>query len=235
MPKPIALKGVLTVESDMPIGWRRAKPGVLRIGIDATDTLLTPDPLEVDLGCNDVRLIEREYVARASITKQQKLTKLDVTRDGVELRAEPKGDVTATLKAGVQVELLQQKGAQARILVDASGYFVSGWVARKDLVASQQTFGGGRGAGMGYGRGVGNIRTMLSCDADVELHLEQGSERMKVGKIHARARFVPRPSENPDDRFIGFDMPSLTWLFLDESARLVVEKQSVEGCKQDGY
>ncbi|MEZ4221990.1 MAG: hypothetical protein R3B13_13740 [Polyangiaceae bacterium] len=231
MPRPVALLGMLTVESDMPVRWVSSAPGDLRVGLDASHELLTPYPFQADLGCWDVSLSALQYDARASITKQKKLQRLETARDGVELTAKS-GESTATLKAGILVEVLQQKGEGVLVLIDGNGYFLSGWVPRKELVATKQMSGSERGPSMSYGRGMGGIRRTVTCGRDVDLYLEHGSDRMKVGVVHAGARLVPT-SESTDAGFVTFDMPSLTWLFLEESAKLSVEKKSLESCQED--
>ncbi|MBI3202983.1 MAG: hypothetical protein HYZ29_15700 [Myxococcales bacterium] len=231
MPKPTALLGILTLESDMPAYWVSATSGTVRVGFVASE-LLSPQPLETDLACENVGLIETQYDARASITKQKKLPKRETARDGVEIFANAKGRPTATLKGNIQVEIVEQKGSAVRVLIDGNGYFVSGWVAKNDLVTSQGWLGAGYGKGAGFARGVGKLQSYTQCKADVPLYVEQGQERIEVGLIHKGAGFHPKPGADPDAKYLTFELPASTWFWIDKSARLVVEAASIQSCSR---
>ncbi|MCC6899251.1 MAG: hypothetical protein IT377_09775 [Polyangiaceae bacterium] len=231
MPKPTALLGILTLESDMPAHWVSTTPGTVRVGFGVSE-LLSPQPLETDLACENVGLIETQYDARASITKQKKLPKRETARDGVEIFANAKGQPTATLKGNVQVEIVEQKGSAVRVLIDGNGYFVSGWVAKKDLITSQGWLGAGYGKGTGYARGVGKLRSYTHCKDDVPLYVEQGQERIQVGLIHKGAGFHPKPDADPDAKYVTFELPASTWFWIDKSSRLVLEAASIQSCSQ---
>lgn len=233
MPKPTALLGLVTLASDAFLEWVSTKPDTVRVGFDVDEILLTPKPFEADLACADVALIEAEYDARASITKQKKLPRKLTARDGVELRASLKGRPSGTLKGSIEVEIVETRGADVRILVDRQRYVVSGWVARKDLVAGLGLSNAGYGRGAGYGTGRGRLNNLLSCPADVELYVEQGTERMKVGVLHKGARFQTT-GEDPQAAFKTFTVPATNWLAMDKSARLVLEASSITSCKVAG-
>lgn len=231
MPKPTALLGILTLESDMPAHWVSTTPGTVRVGFVASE-LLSPQPLETDLACENVGLIETQYDARASITKQKKLPKRETARDGVEIFANAKGRPTATVKGNIQVEIVEQKGSAVRVLIDGNGYFVSGWVAKKDLIASPGWFGAGYGKGAGYARRVGKLRGFTQCKDDVPVYVEQGQERIQVGLIHKGAGFHPKPDADPDAKYLTFELPASTWFWIDKSARLVLEAASIQSCSR---
>jgi hypothetical protein len=231
MPKPTALLGLVTPESDTALSWVSTKPDTVRVGIEVEE-LLTPDPFEADLSCANVGLVESEYDARASITKQKKLQKRLTARDDVEIFATQKGRASGTLKGGIEVELLATKGADARILIEGHGYFVSGWVARKDLVTGVGVLGAGYGRGAGYGSGAGRLSNMLSCPSDVDLYVEQGTDRMKVGLLHKGALFYLQ-DEEAQAKFVAFRVPATNWLSMDKSARLVLEAASIQSCITD--
>jgi hypothetical protein len=175
------------------------------------------------------------------ITKKKKLPELVVRTAGAPLALEPGGPAVAGLKAGSPAQVLETQKGATRVLIDAFGYAIVGWVDSSAL---------GNGFGVGYGRlGRRHVyrRSGWSrgkiCDHDLELVAEVGATRVRVGLIKAGARFdAPDPAKaaDPDGlpprrsrrerswRRVAF--PQLRWLRLENKARLIVDEAELSTC-----
>lgn len=235
LPKPTALLGIVTPDGDSALGWVSSKEGsaVLEFGVDSI--LLTPRPFQVELKCEELGIVPAAYVARDSITKQKKLAARDVARDGVEILPSPKAKPAGTLLGGLEVTILATKGADTRVLIESHGYVVSGWVATKDLIPAAGQMGAGFGkAGPFLERRSLFYDDLTHCAADVDLFVEQGKERMKVGVIHKDIEFHPEKTPEPpaaQPTFLSVEVPGSTWFWLEKDVRLVVASASIEKCR----
>ena len=234
--KPLPLLGVVTPAAATELPWTSASAGAVRIGLDTTEVLRAPQPFVADVACAELAIVASSYDARASITKKKQLTQREVVSDGAPLAPGPKDKPVAELKQGVLVELVETRGAQARILIDSPSYLVSGWVSRKDL--STGVFLGGvygvGGPGGEYGRGGGRLY-LMHCPHEMGLFVELASERFKVGSIRADAGFrvLPEADEGGPRDFRGIELPENGWLALEGGARLLVEAPALAECHQD--
>jgi hypothetical protein len=233
LPKPTALLGIVTPDGDSALGWVSSKEGSVLIDFGTDSILLTPQPFQVDLKCQDLAIVPGTYLARASITKQKLLASRDVARDGVEILPSPKATPSGTLRGGLEVQLLTTKGADARILIESHGFVVSGWVAKKDLIPPAGQVGAGFGKGGPFLQRHSKFYDHLThCAADVDLFIEQGTERMKVGLIHKEVEFHPeKAAEASKPAFVNVEVPGSNWYWLEKDVRLVVERSSIEKCR----
>lgn len=231
LPKPTALSGIVTLAAHTSLEWVSASDGKLRARYaDVADVLLTPSPFEVELGCGAVVIEARDYDARASITRRQNLPTRETARDGVELRATQKGPVAATLRADVGVEVLEMRGADARILIDEVAHLITGWVPRKDLVPAPGGAGLGLGGMGGGGRGTASPPFTLRCPGAIDLYVEQGTDRIKVGSVYPGTDFYPRADAPPKDHFVPISIWGSDWLWLHRDVRFAVEESSIRAC-----
>jgi hypothetical protein len=232
LPKPQALLGIVTPAAIASLDWVSASAGKLRVGVaNVADVLLTPNPFEAELGCSQVVIEPRDYDARASITRRKNLQTRETARDGVELRATQTGPVAATLRAGVGVGLVEVRGAAVRVLIDGGDHYIAGWVAKTDLVGSPGPgMMGLQGIGAGGGRGRGAYPFTLRCPVELDLYVERGAERIKVGSVHAGTPFHPAGGETPNGHFVPIAIPGVEWLWLHRNARFTVEGTSLHGC-----
>ena len=137
-PKPTAFLGIVTPAAKTTLPWASSAPGSVRIGLGTQGVLRAPDPFEVDVACADLVIVSATYNARESITKA-KLLKRSVITDGAPLAPAPGAKPVAEMNVGLDVELVETRGAQARILVDRRDVMVSGWVSQKDLGPPSET------------------------------------------------------------------------------------------------
>jgi hypothetical protein len=231
VPKPTALLGVVTPKADTRLAWESSSADSVRVGLDTDRELRAPRPFQADLPCGDVVIIEPSYDARASITKAKKLAKRDVIKDGAALAPARGASPVAELNLDVQVELVEMKGKDARILIDGAFHVVSGWVAQKDLGPASAI-----GHGIGYGKGTGmvagqrGIRNLPRCSSDVSLYVEHDSRRVKIGSIKKGKGF--RPKSDTDDRaeFREIDLPDSPWFVPEKNARLLVNSAETREC-----
>jgi hypothetical protein len=232
-PKPAALLGIVTPVAHANLIWSRSSVGAIRIALDARTFLKSPDPFEADVPCIDLAIVGTSYNARESITKRNNLPKRDVTRDGAPIAATPGGATAAELRSGVQVELIEARGAQSRIIAEDGSYVLSGWVASKDLGPPLTA-----ALGYGYGTGTGRLHAtrrsdLMHCPSAVGLFVEQGSELVKVGAIHNDAGFQPKIDATAVESDLReIQLPESPWLTMDPSARLVALASELRECHQ---
>jgi hypothetical protein len=229
--RPIALLGVVTPAAQTRLEWKSASPGTLRIAIDTGTVLRAPDPFVADISCTDVRVVEASYDARASVTRKTSLPVRKVIRDGAPLARSAGAESVATLRSGVEVEVIETRGREARILVEDASYVVSGWVRQTEIGPVLER-SGGAGFGVGAGRGRMSSRLdQLRCPSDIALFVDIDGDLTKVGLVRKGAGFLPRASTGDDKAgFRTIDLPDSQWLRLAKGVRLAVESAALEAC-----
>ena len=235
-PKPTALLGIVTPTSATSLRWTSSTSDSVRVSLGTGGVLRAPDPFVVGVACTDLAIVTASYKARDSITKRTPpLPKRDVITDGVPLAPTQGATPVAELERDIEVELIETRGGQARIVVERSDFLVSGWVSQKDLgPARLRGYGSGTGTGVLRGDKINRLH-LMHCPTEVSLFVELGSsERVKVGLIHKDAGFRVK-AENEADKgpLREIDLPESQWLLMEKNARLLVEAVDVRACHQD--
>ncbi len=233
--QPVALLGILTPAARTVLDWISAAAGSVRVAVHTTDVLVTPDPVVDDLKCDRLSIVEADYDARKSITARKQLTKRSTKREGVPIAITRGGASVATFAQDIEVELLEIRGGQTRVLADQHDYLISGWVASADLGPA-----GLMGIGAGYGTGRGRYGAKMysyytRCPDEVELVVDTGSERARVGAIHKGTPFLIAPAAEGEDKgeLRQVTLPQSPWIVLEKKGSWLVDSQTLATCHTD--
>lgn len=230
-PKPTALLGIVTPARHTELRWTGSTPGSVRVALDTKGVLRSPDPFLADIACTALAIVISDYDARASITRNKQLPKRDVITDGAALAPAPRATPVAELHAGIEVELVETRGAEARILTEHRSLVVSGWVSRKDLGPAAR-----RRYSSGYGRldernYKFNSPSLMHCPSALSLFVELGAERVKVGVIHENSGFRVLEDQAEAEAWREIELPESRWLVMEKNARLLVEAVQLRACR----
>jgi hypothetical protein len=230
---PVALLGIVLPTALGSMRWVSGTSDAhAAVSIDASPVVLTPSPVVDTVACDRLAIAPSDFEARALITKKAALPRRWTARDHVPIRRNVKAEPSAELAAGVEVEVLQHRGALAQILYETPTFLVVGWVSSKDLTT---TSGLGHGFGMpggGYVRPLSSFRGD-TCANELPLVVEVGTERVLVGTIRAKRSFrivePPEPGRRRPE-YVAVELPAQKWLALVAPARFVVASGDLARC-----
>jgi hypothetical protein len=222
---PLPIAGFLIPEARHSLDWKGGVPGKLRVGVDGSFLLESPQPVVDEVACDRLAISPGSFDARASVTGRQKLVLRSVAHAAAPLATTPGGDAVARVRDGVEVGVLDRSGKFTRVLIEGDEYWVVGWMATTDLSAQPSPLGRfGHGYGAGRGMRAGRV-TATVCDQDVDVFAELGSERAKIGTMRRGTPF--RKTEEGDRVAVDF---LNRWLWLKPGAKLWVPAAAVADC-----
>ncbi len=261
-PNRAVVLGPVTLKASARLEWTgadatgvrlRYRPAnvVVRVGSIATGEtrnmeefgIVALTAAEPTLACADVSLDPQQYDARpiATAGKPGWLKRGVVIAVAVEPTAAPsaklKLDAMGALlgAADDDVEVLETRGKQTRILMERGDAFVLGWVATLSVRRRPQANSGGVAGMLGMLGGMPEPApappASVVCAADLPLVAERDGVRATVGGVHAGQRLTPGAASGDLTRV---DLVGAQWLTLIQGTTLSVRTAELARCGAAG-